>query len=370
MKILYVSDFNQLGSGYGTICANLSTQLVRRGHEVIVLGIEYDRRPHDYPFRVVHAEWKTLFTQVEALRQAQWPDVTIFSHDLPTHRQLTEWWAGKGTSEYVGLFAVEAGPLKEMTEWVGFVKKMDRGLVISEFGLHECADAGLTNVTYLPVGIDHEFWQPLPDAERTELRRDLSLDDRFVVITVAANHFRKNLSGAMQAIARAVDRVPNLMYVLIAQPTPESLGWNLPGLAERYGITDNVRVITSRPNQAALLRFYQAADAYLCSSHAEGLGLPILEAQACGVPVVSGDWTAMGELIRDGCGVAVGSEYSHVDVFGNNNRYFIDVKEAGDALVRLSTDCSLRESVRCKGLSFAATRTFENAAKVLIGALE
>lgn len=369
MKILYVSDFDQLGSGYGTICANLSTQLVRHGHEVVVLGIEYKGQPHDYPFRVARGDWKTLFSQVEAIRQAQWPDVVIFSHDLPTHRQLTEWWAGKGTAQYVGLFPVEAGPLVEMSDWCGYIAKMDVPLVISEFGLNECRTAGLDKTQFLPVGIDHEFWHPLPESERAELRRDLGLEDRFVVITVAANHFRKNLSGAMQSVAEAVRQVPNLTYLVIAQPTPQSLGWNLKGLAERYNIADNVRVIHSRPDNGQLLRFYQAADAYLCTSHAEGLGLPILEAQACGVAVVSGDWTAMSELIAGGRGVPVEAEYEFVDVFGNNNRFFINTRQAGASLAALARDPQYRALVAGTGYRAAQSRTFERATEVLLEAL-
>jgi len=45
---------------------------------------------------------------------------------------------------------------------------------------------------------------------------------------------------------------------------------------------------------------YQAADVYLGASMAEGFGLPIIEAQACGVPVVVTDYASMPELVEWG----------------------------------------------------------------------
>ena len=45
---------------------------------------------------------------------------------------------------------------------------------------------------------------------------------------------------------------------------------------------------------------YNALDVHVLVSKGEGFGIPIIEAQACGTPVIVGDWTAMGELCHSG----------------------------------------------------------------------
>jgi glycosyltransferase involved in cell wall biosynthesis len=49
---------------------------------------------------------------------------------------------------------------------------------------------------------------------------------------------------------------------------------------------------------------YRAMDCLLSVSMGEGFGIPIMEAQACGTPVLVGDWTSMGELVFGGYKVA------------------------------------------------------------------
>lgn len=349
---------------------------MKQGHDVVVLGMDYKRSPHDYPFRIIMSDFRHMRSQIEAIKQQQWPDIITCSFDVPMQVGLVDWFAGKGTAKYVGLFPVEAGPLCEIDRWVDAISRMDQALVISQFGLRECEQAGLTNVKFLPVGIDHTFWQPPSEEYRQQLRREIemedgstTLEDKFVVMTVAENQFRKNLDGALQIIAEAAKEIPNIHYVLIATPTSSVYGWDLKKLAARYGIEDRVSLIQSRPPAAILLRFYQAADAYLCSSTAEGLGLPLLEAMACGVPVVAGRWTAMEELLECGRGLLVGSEYRYTDPFGNNSRFFISTKEGGAALATLATDKIQYDGIRDKALAFAQERTYAKASEVFIQAV-
>ena len=364
MRYLWSTDCDLQGSGYWRICHSISSRLKNRGSEVVVIGHDYKGQPHDFDFTIIPSDFKTLRSQVELIKQQQWPDSLIISWDIPVQRQMVEWFAGQGLAQYVGLFPVEAGPLHEMQQWVDDIGSMDIAFVISEFGYRECTAAGLSNVTFLPVGIDPEFFKPLSPEPREELRRDLDLSSKFVFLTVADNHNRKNLSAGIQTLSKLVKELPSVHYLLIARPHSKSLGWALQELAKRYGVEDNITIIHTRPNDDMLLRFYQASDAYLCTSHAEGLGLPILEAMACGVPVVSGGWTAMGELIADGRGIEVGHEYEFIDPFGNTQRYFISAEDAARAMLQLASDGELRERIKCKALAFAHTRTFEAATDI------
>ena len=369
-NFLMSNDADLAGSGYWTICHNLCSRLVARGHHPVVLGHEYNGQPHDFPFTIAPSSFQVMRSQVEFIKQQMWPDALVFSWDVPAQRQISEWFAHKGIAKYIGIFPIEAGPFKEIDEWVGYVRSMDHGFVISEFGLRECQEAGLDNVTFLPVGIDHEFFKPLSATDRADLRSELKLDGRFVVLTVADNHFRKNLSAGIQIMAEVLKELPNAYYLIIARPHPRSIGWSLKELAIRYGIQEHITIIHSRPSNDMLLRFYQASDVLLAPSHAEGLGLPILEAQACNVPVVAGDWTAMTELLDDGKGVLVGPEYTFIDPFGNQRRHFISIKEASEAILKLASDGDLRQRIQRRALAFTQTRTYDAATEIFVRTLE
>ena len=52
--------------------------------------------------------------------------------------------------------------------------------------------------------------------------------------------------------------------------------------------------------QTALASLYSDADVLLATSAGEGFGVPVIEAQACGTPVIVSNWTAQPELVGDG----------------------------------------------------------------------
>ena len=70
-------------------------------------------------------------------------------------------------------------------------------------------------------------------------------------------------------------------------------------LARELGVADAVRFEGAVP-QADVLRYLWAADAFLSSNDLSNVGNPLLEAMACGKPIVTIDNGATGDLIRDG----------------------------------------------------------------------
>jgi glycosyltransferase involved in cell wall biosynthesis len=95
---------------------------------------------------------------------------------------------------------------------------------------------------------------------------------------------------------------------------------------------------------------YNGASLYLYPSLRESFGLPILEAMACGVPVITSNISAMPEIAGDAALLADPFQY----------------KEIAVAIDRLLADTDLRESYRQKGFTRAAEFSWENAAKDLI----
>jgi glycosyltransferase involved in cell wall biosynthesis len=92
---------------------------------------------------------------------------------------------------------------------------------------------------------------------------------------------------------------------------------------------------------------YNLADIFVFPSLYEGFGLPVLEAMACGTPVITSNCSSLPEVAGDAA-ILVNPE---------------DEDELAEAIMRLITNDSLRESLRKKGLERAKLFTWEDTAR-------
>jgi glycosyltransferase involved in cell wall biosynthesis len=185
-----------------------------------------------------------------------------------------------------------------------------RPVAMSEFGQLELAQAGYTPL-YVPHGIHPAFLGDLPSRE--EARARLGLGGEFVIGMNAANKdaFRKGSGEQFWAFAKFHAKHPD--SVLLVHGADHDKGAiDLRALAKSLAITDAVRFPdpylyrTGQIGVSDMAAWYAALDLYSGCSWAEGFGIPVVEAQACGVPVVVTDGSAMGELC--GAGWLVGAE--------------------------------------------------------------
>ncbi len=185
-------------------------------------------------------------------------------------------------------------------------------IAFSRFGLQKLREAGFPETLYVPHGAETQTFRPL---DRPAVRARLGMDaDWFIVGMVAANkgsagHDRKSFGEAFDAFGQFLrSRQPTdpkcLLYVHSEVQGIYS-GHNLPDLARGAGIPpDNIayanqyEYLMGYPDEA-MATLYNAFDVLLAPSQGEGFGIPILESQSCGTPVIVTDFSAMSEL----CGV-------------------------------------------------------------------
>jgi glycosyltransferase involved in cell wall biosynthesis len=101
---------------------------------------------------------------------------------------------------------------------------------------------------------------------------------------------------------------------------------------------------------------------------AEGLGLPFMEAMACGLPCVGTDTGGIAENLGERRGWVVRPEYSYIDPFGNQTRRFASPRHAAEALVDVRYGADTQERVG-RALEWALSRTWDRAVDVLEEAL-
>lgn len=301
MRIAWLSNAPWAPTGYGNQTNVFVPRLQRLGHELAVIayyGLEggvlnwngipvYPRAYHPYGQDVAAAHalqfradilislMDAWVCQPEALKGVPWcPWFPVDMEPLPP-------------------------PVKRKVEQA-FCR-----IVFSRFGQRMCEEAGL-EVEYVPHSVDTVTFCP---QDRRESREKLGWpQDAFIVGMVAANKgtpSRKAFTQQIEAFARLHRRHPDtILYLHTTKAERGELdGVNLPELCEYLGLrvgtdvrfADQYRLVIAYTEQEMAV-IYSAMDVLTSVSMGEGFGIPIVEAQACGTPVVVGDWTSMGEL--------------------------------------------------------------------------
>jgi glycosyltransferase involved in cell wall biosynthesis len=139
-------------------------------------------------------------------------------------------------------------------------------------------------------GIDAEQWRPDAQA-RAEVRRELGLTDEFLWLAAGRLEPVKDYPAMLKAMRAA----PEPARLLIAGSGP--MEQELRTLAARLGLNGRVRFLGFRND---LVRWMQAADAFVLSSRWEGLPMGLLEAAACALPAVATDVPGSREALAEG----------------------------------------------------------------------
>jgi len=179
-------------------------------------------------------------------------------------------------------------------------------IAMSRFGEARLLDAGVRreNLTYIPHGIDTKLFSDRGKGARTAMGIP---EDCFLVVTNAANRgripIRKGFGEMADAMSKFMKDRPDVFWMIHTEPNGHSEGVNIPRLVASLGI-DTQRVRYPHPvhfrngiPQDAIAQMYSAADVQLLTSMGEGFGIPAVESQACGTPVIVSDFSAQTELV-------------------------------------------------------------------------
>lgn len=365
MKIVFISDFSLRGSGYLNISAPLCQRLHEAGHKVWAMGLGYRGEEHPWDFTLVPADnLREVGGIVQNIQNEHQFDVCITALDIPMQEVLLDLFKNR-PFKYVGIMPLEADPC--IIDTAMLLMQMDKVFCISQFGTDEMNKLGI-NAEHLVVGMDTEAWKRKTEAEYSTFRERLGISpDDFVVLSVADNQERKNISAAMDIIANLKEVQVPVKFILVTRPELQ-VGWKLQTYAVEVGIQDQYIEVPRGIAFKELWVYYAIADAFLHTAKAEGMCMPILEAMSVGTPVVAPEHTALIEHLKDNRGYLVGIEYEHRDPFLNGKRYWVDREEASHTLFDLweYQDLQVIENAR----KYVEERTWDNTTLQLERALK
>ena len=203
-------------------------------------------------------------------------------------------------------------------------------------------------VTVLLSGVNSRFTQQVPSNSLVTTRKKYLLDDFPYIFTVGTVQPRKNYTRLIQSLARL--RAKNIDIHLVIAGGKGWLDNPIYKAIDENHMQDFVHFIGFADDED-LPALYKNATCLAFPSLYEGFGLPVLEAMAAGIPVLTSNVSSLPEVAGDAA--------ITVDPY--------DLEAITNGLQRLILDTELRDSLIQKGLARAQHFTWEKSARQLLG---
>lgn len=176
------------------------------------------------------------------------------------------------------------------------IRKAKRIITVSDFE-KKVMGTRFPNLTPHTVynAINNSFKELTDAALLTSAKQQFSLPDNFIFY-LGNTDPKKNLVGTLKAFSLLVKKIPDppkLVILDINKPYLDRLINNI-----NPALTDHIKVIGYVPNQS-LPAIYTLAKIFLYPSLRESFGIPLLEAMACGTPIITSNTSAIPEIVKD-----------------------------------------------------------------------
>ncbi|MCT7956421.1 glycosyltransferase [Laspinema palackyanum] len=222
-----------------------------------------------------------------------------------------------------------------------------------------------SRVVTVPLGVDPTRYKPLPKEERAALRQELGWqEDEFIFLNVSSMTLEKGIFPIIFCFTKILEKYPKARLVLkgsdLIYQSWESITFTAKKILSDHGLeTFNARLtyIGNPLSTSELIRYYQSADAYLSPYSAEGFNLPVLEAVACGLPVICTEGGPTDEFTLPDFALQIKSEVQSVEYHGEMRHFLAPNWDCCIALMeQLISQPDWREQVRISGPQFVRDR--------------
>lgn len=209
---------------------------------------------------------------------------------------------------------------------------------------------GRSDVRVIPNGVDSQAFNPAArESLRNEVRLRWNFADTEVVVLLVGNDWRnKGLATLLNAAAKYRELPLRLLIVGADDPS------NWRTTISRLDLEQKVSFLRHSPN---VLEFYAAADILAAPSLEDSFNLPVLEAMACGIPVITSGYAGVSSLLHHGQDCFVLEQPHDFDTLAVH-------------LTNLCNDKSLRLSLGAEAARTSSQFTWERSVDLIVKLIE
>ena len=381
MRIMVVSDGIHVASGYGKVARNLLLEMKRRGHEVANCHLQYSGAPvmvegiNIYPGILVN------HIKISAMHFK--PDVMVHLRDswvlCPTYfRNAYDVIELMKDSPVKIVYYTPVNAIPYPRQFIEQTAKGHLVMVPTEWCKKVLVEGGMpeTKVVVVPHGVDLNIYKPM-SADRSKF----GMKDVFTFGMVAANTVRKDFPTLIRAFLRVRKKYDCQLYIHTGLP-PTGQGYNIQDvisgckLFEKAAHIDTSNCIwiptyldqTWGTAEDVLAELYNCFDVYCQITKGEGFGIPMLEAMACGKPVLYTDFSSCPEVVGN-AGLPIKVAGLIGTVYGGFEA-LTDVDDLTEKMIMMIEDDELRKKLSRKALKRAKQFTWEKVGDIFEEALQ
>ena len=365
MKLLFFGDAAQ--TGFGTVSRELGQRFLAAGMDVRFIYQNMTHEPPPFAERAYDAarlDQNALSAMLTKGARDGWkPDKVLMLFDAHAAERLVVQLGIQDAFETLPVYhhvPIEGVDLP-IVPWRAFWSHT-KPIAITAFGATEIERIVGHSVPFVHHGVDRTTFRPVTERPieyngrlihtKREAKVALTFDpDAIIVLRTDRFMPRKRFDTMLRGMALAMMADPRIHLVLHC--APHDMGGRLESLISKMPAELNGRIVLTHghntwfglsPEHLALL--YNAADIYL-SNGAEGFGLCLAEALACGTPVIGLDYAATPELVGD-----AGVLLPVAGLVANEYDYYwadADPQEIGRAVMDLAADDENRQLLAERG---------------------
>lgn len=350
--ILWVTDDPFQSTGYGMVGRNILGRLNKTGkYNLYALGLQHRGKDILYdgywvlPCFQNPDGFDALPHYINILK----PDIIVTLRDVGIQagyipfiqKARQEGWTGK----WYGYVPIDSNTIA--WGWDDFFKEMDIIIAMSEWGQKMIKEQTGLDSVFIPHGVDTKVFRPLSKEEIEKKIGDAPFKECFVVGAVGRNQYRKMWNVLLRGFGVFCKNKTDVALLLHTDSTPanQSDGWDFNFISRKYNCKD--KYMLTFPNMSIHTRFlvddekmndiFNSFDIFCFPTGGEGFGIPILEAQSSGIPVITTAYTTGFELVGNhGRLIKIRKDYKNLDIFweGQNGVEFCipDWDDVADAL--------------------------------------
>lgn len=250
-------------------------------------------RAEDYDIIHIHTPFVAHYAGLKLARKLQLPVVatyhTFFEEYLYNYiKWLPKEWLRYAARRFSRTQCAELDAL--------VVPSRAMQAVLTDYGVE-------TPMTVLPTGLDMQVFE-VGDGAAFRRKHEIPAD-RPVILFVGRVAFEKNIGFLLEVVGQLQARIPDILLVIAGEGPAEKA---LHAQVKRSGLQQQVKFVGYLRRDGDLQACYKAADVFVFASRTETQGLVLIEAMACGTPVVSTAVLGTQDVIGAGQGGLVAPE--------------------------------------------------------------